>query len=86
MRTLCKLVLGFLHFWYDFIIGDCWQLALGVAVILAAGAMLAHFGAIGKQILPIGLATALMAMVVLSTTMEWWRKIADKPADGQSHR
>jgi hypothetical protein len=31
-------ITGFLHFCYDFVIGDCWQIAAGVAVVLIAGA------------------------------------------------
>jgi hypothetical protein len=32
------LVVGFLRFCYDFLIGDCWQIAAGVAVVLVLGA------------------------------------------------
>ena len=35
MKYLKKYVWGFLYFWYDFLIGDCWQLALGTAAVLA---------------------------------------------------
>jgi hypothetical protein len=32
-----RLLLGFAAFWYDFIVGDSWELAVGVlAVLLAA--------------------------------------------------
>ena len=31
-------VRGFLRFWYDFIVGDDWRIALGVVLVLAAGA------------------------------------------------
>lgn len=27
-------VLGFFQFWYDFVVGDDWQVAIGVAVML----------------------------------------------------
>jgi hypothetical protein len=33
---------SFLHFWYDFIVGDDWTIAGGVVVALAATAMLAR--------------------------------------------
>ena len=29
-----NLVKGFFQFWYDFIVGDCWEIAVGVAIIL----------------------------------------------------
>jgi hypothetical protein len=31
-----RYVIGFLRFWYDFIIGDDWTIAVGVAAIMAA--------------------------------------------------
>jgi len=47
---------GFLHFCYDFVIGDCWQIAAGVALVLVAGAAAARTGllpalAIGPAVL-----------------------------------
>jgi hypothetical protein len=30
-----KYVRSFLHFWYDFVIGDDWRMAVGVALALA---------------------------------------------------
>lgn len=35
---------AFFAFWYDFIVGDDWQVAVGVIVALAATAALAHAG------------------------------------------
>lgn len=32
--------IGFLRFWWDFVIGDDWRIAAGVAASLAAGALL----------------------------------------------
>jgi hypothetical protein len=29
-----KYINGFFRFWYDFLIGDSWQIALGVAVVI----------------------------------------------------
>jgi hypothetical protein len=31
---------GFLRFWWEFVIGDDWRIAAGVATVLAAGAVL----------------------------------------------
>jgi hypothetical protein len=38
------LIVGFLRFCYDFVIGDCWQIAAGVAVVLVAAAAVARAG------------------------------------------
>ncbi len=35
---------GFLRFWYDFVVGDDWTIAVGVVVALALTAVLAHHG------------------------------------------
>jgi hypothetical protein len=35
---------GFIGFWWDFVIGDDWRLALGAAVALAIPAVLAGMG------------------------------------------
>lgn len=35
-----RFVIGFGRFWWDFIIGEDWKIAAGVAVVLAAGALL----------------------------------------------
>jgi hypothetical protein len=37
-------VKAFVRFWYDFVIGDDWTIAAGVAVALALTALLAHNG------------------------------------------
>ena len=29
-----NVIKGFFQFWYDFIVGDCWEIAGGVAIIL----------------------------------------------------
>jgi hypothetical protein len=36
-----RFVVGFGRFWWDFIIGDDWKIAAGVALALAVGAFLA---------------------------------------------
>jgi len=35
-----RFVIGFGRFWWDFIIGDDWKVAAGVAAVLAIGALL----------------------------------------------
>ena len=38
-----KYVLSFFRFWYDFIVGDDWTVAVAVVTALALTALLAHF-------------------------------------------
>jgi hypothetical protein len=35
-----RFVVGFGRFWWDFIVGEDWKIAAGVAVVLAVGAVL----------------------------------------------
>jgi hypothetical protein len=35
-----RLVKGFLRFWWDFVIGDDWRIAAGVATVLTGAALL----------------------------------------------
>jgi hypothetical protein len=36
-------VVGFGRFWWDFVVGDDWKIAAGVAVVLAAGGVLVAY-------------------------------------------
>lgn len=47
-----KPVLAFLGFWYDFVVGDDWTIAVGVVVALVATALLVGAGAAGWWLLP----------------------------------
>jgi hypothetical protein len=37
-----KYVVGFFRFWYDFIVGDDWWIAAGVAAAIGLTALIAH--------------------------------------------
>jgi hypothetical protein len=60
-------VRGFLAFWYDFIVGDDWVLAVGVLVALAITALAAgsSLGADAWVLLP------LLGIIVLAISL--WR-------------
>ena len=53
-----KYITGFFQFWYDFIVGDDWTVAVGVIVALAITALLAHHNIAAWWLMP--LAVALM--------------------------
>jgi hypothetical protein len=61
------LVRGFARFGYDFIVGDDWRIALGVVLVLAAGAALAATGALADDVLAplVGAGIVLVAAVSL---------------------
>jgi hypothetical protein len=55
----------FFQFWYDFIVGDDWTVAVGVVIALGLSALLAHNGFDAWWLLPIS--------VVLLLSFSLWR-------------
>ena len=43
---------AFGHFWFDFVVGDDWRVAAGLAVALGVCAALAHHGIAAWWVLP----------------------------------
>ena len=57
------IVIGFFEFWYDFIVGDAWEVAAGIVVVLAVGALLARSPAVPALVIgPIVLVGALLVI------------------------
>jgi len=73
-----RLIRGFFQFWYDFIIGDCWEIAAGVVVVLAGGVLLVKREAVPTDVLPFLMAAAVMLLLVLTTLPELRRKTAGR--------
>ncbi len=59
MRRLSQ----FGRFWYDFVVGDDWTIAVAVVVIVSITYVAAHAGAGAWPILPIGVAAALSVSI-----------------------
>jgi membrane protein implicated in regulation of membrane protease activity len=58
-----ELVRRFVGFWYDFIVGDDWLIAVGVLAALAVAAVLAHsaWEAVAWVFLPVAVVAVLYA-------------------------
>jgi hypothetical protein len=54
-----RYVVAFFRFWYDFVIGDDWRMAAGVAVSLLATWVLAHAGVTAWWLMPLAAASVL---------------------------
>jgi hypothetical protein len=54
------------RFWYDFIIGDDWRLAVGVLVLVVLAAVAAHHGVNAWWLLPLGVIALLAASVAIA--------------------
>jgi hypothetical protein len=52
-------VRGFLAFWYDFIIGDDWRVAVGVVLALGVTAVVGRAGVSNWWVLPAAVAVLL---------------------------
>jgi hypothetical protein len=51
-----RFLIGFFRFWYDFIIGDSWEIAAGVVAVLAIGAGLLRTDAVDRAFIPLVMA------------------------------
>lgn len=52
-------VRAFAHFWYDFVVGDDWRVAVGIALALAVTYGIARAGAPAWWVLPLAVAVLL---------------------------
>lgn len=67
-------VRGFLYFWYDFLVGDAWDIAVGVVVVLALIALIARIAPGVDLLLGPLLALAVVALTWMSLTREIRRR------------
>jgi hypothetical protein len=58
-----KYLRAFGHFWWDFIVGDDWRVAAGVALALAVTALLTHNGVNAWWLLPLAVGVLLAGSV-----------------------
>jgi hypothetical protein len=58
-----KYIRSFVLFWWNFVVGDDWRVAAGLAVALALTWVLAHHGVNAWWLLPIAVALILVAAV-----------------------
>jgi hypothetical protein len=66
-----KWLAQFGRFWYDFIIGDDWRLAVGVVAAIAGVFVLAHHGIDWWWLLPV----AVALLLAFSVTLEMRRRL-----------
>jgi hypothetical protein len=71
-----RFVTGFARFWYDFIIGDAWEIAAGIVVVLAAAAALLATHRVAEGIVPLLTAAGIILVVGGSILAEARRGVA----------
>ena len=62
-----KWLRAFGHFWWDFVIGDDWRLALGGGLALVLTAVLAHHGSSAWWVTPLVVVLLLVGTVARTT-------------------
>jgi len=65
-----SLLRGFLAFWYDFLVGDAWDIALGVVLVLLVLGLVARAQAGPAELLGPLLALAVVVLTWLSLRRE----------------
>ena len=65
---------AFLGFWYDFIVGDAWEIAVGVLMVLAIGATLLRTHTIEPEAVPLLVAAGICVVVAISIAIEVRRR------------
>ena len=68
-----KYIRGFFAFWYDFIIGDAWEVAAGVVLSLSALYALTHYAGAANQTVASYAALLLPAAIVGLLAYSLWR-------------
>jgi hypothetical protein len=59
-----RYVVGFLRFWYDFVVGDDWRIAAGAVLVLAAGAVVVALDFAGPWLPPVLLGGLVVVFAV----------------------
>ena len=62
-----RFLVRFLRFWYDFIVGDAWEIAAGVVAVLGIGTGLLRTDGVDRAFIP--LVVALGVSVVLAGSL-----------------
>jgi hypothetical protein len=61
-----KFVIGFGRFWWDFIVGEDWKIAAGVAAVLAIGAVLVSGTDLSDTAVTLLAGAGILAVVTVS--------------------
>ena len=69
-----RFLVMFLRFWYDFIVGDAWEIAAGVVAVLGIGACLLRADGIDRAFIPLVVALGVGLMLGGSLLVEVRRR------------
>jgi hypothetical protein len=72
-------MVGFGRFWWDFVVGDDWRIAVGVVICLTTGAVLVSASDASDAVVSIVVTTGIVA-VVAASIVRVARRAGPKPA------
>jgi hypothetical protein len=64
--VILRALRGFAAFWFDFIVGDDWRIAAGVALLLTSCAVLVHAQVVRTDVIAIVLPLVIVGLVAAS--------------------
>jgi hypothetical protein len=64
------IITAFLRFWYDFLVGDAWEIAAGIVLVLGVGALLARADLLTEQDLTLLIGAGIVLVVGISLYVE----------------
>ena len=67
-------ITGFFRFWYDFIVGDAWEIAAGIVVVITVGALLESSEALAQEQLTLLVGAGIVLVVGASLFFEARRR------------
>jgi hypothetical protein len=62
-----RYIVAFARFWFDFIVGDDWRVAVAVIAALALTAVLAHHGVAAWWLMPLAVVAILLGSLRRAT-------------------
>jgi hypothetical protein len=68
--VIVRAIGGFLRFWFDFVVGDDWRIAVGIAVLVGVCGWLVHDNVVGTSVIAVGVPVVLVAVVAASIARE----------------
>jgi hypothetical protein len=66
---------GFFRFLYDFVVGDAWEIAAGIVLVLGLGVVALRAGAVSADVAPMLMGAGVVLVVSLSLLWEGWRRV-----------
>ena len=69
------LITGLGRFMYDFIVGDAWEIAAGIVLVLVLGVAALRAGAVSADVLPVLMGAGIVLVVSLSLLWEGRRRV-----------